>query len=715
MQVLSQSALSRAIYALSIIYCSYAVANDSGPRALLGGQGNAPYAAFLQTDGSIKQLPGLPSAGLTFRVAINPSGYGIIGGTSGAGPNPAAYAALVSPDGILNPIGGLPAPAEIYSVAINSLGNGIVGGGRFTTNVPYAALVSKTGGATSLALPANGLIYSVAIDSSGEGMVGGIGLANSAYASIVSPAGVVTPLAGLPTTGAIFWVAVNDSKTRFIGGQDNSSLYAAFVAPDGSVEPVPGLPSGTVYSVALNPQGDAIMGGTSSGLPYAALVARDRSVRTLSGLPTTPGIIYNVAINDSGTGLMTGFAASGPYGSLVAPDGALTPLRGLPIGSGPADFLDGAALHSSGVGIVGGTFSNAPLAALVAPDGTLTYLSGLLGNGQINSISIATLDNLVPESIGPFDSWANTQFALADTLTQHCIIHKNGDCHSCVNPSSLQRSFWVAFFGDYVREKAAHEIPKFSNLIGGALLGLDYMGVQDVVIGGGLAYAYNAVHYFDHSGHASINQESAVLYATWNKPHFYMNVALWGGLFQATHKRESFTIITSKAEPSGWNLSPHVECSTPFQIASRAEVVIDPFVALDWANNWQSHFREHGFSGFNIKLHDHYASILRTEAGLRFYETVRRAWGCLIFEEKLSYVNRTPLHKGHGSAAFIGAFSSFDVVTLSPSSQNLGGVQMHMEWIPSGLKKIYASFDYEGEFGSSFQSHMLTFAMGKNF
>lgn len=699
---------------LSIFPKNNLAADQSAPLAILGAQIGVPYASFLYADGSIVTLKGLPPTGLTYRVAINSSGHGIIGGVDGVN----AYAALVSPQGVLTPLTGLIAPGEIYTVAINQLGNGIIGGGHFDTNVPYAALVFKNGIATSLSLPPSGLIYSVAIDSFGEGIIGGIGPLNSAYASLVSPLGTVTPLTGLPATGGIFWVASNDSKLRFIGGSDNASIYAAFVNPAGTVIPIAGLPQGINYSVALNASGNAIMGGTSLTLPYAALVSPTGVVTTINGLPTTPGKIYTVAINNAGTGLLAGYSATGPYGALVAPNGALTPLIGLPVGDG---ILDGAALHSSGVGIVGGSFSNSSFAALVAPNGTLTYLTGLPANGEINSIAISMLDNLVPRSIGPFDSWANTQFALSDALTQHCILHpKNSIQDPCSNQLNFETadgtsSLWLSAFGNYVHEKSQHAFPHFSNKIAGALLGYDYTALQDVVIGGGLAYAYNSIHYFRQYGNAYINQESAVLYATWNNPCFYINAAIWGGAFQATNKRRSLTFITSTARPSGWNLSPHIELGAPFLITSTREWIADPFISFDWANNWQYHYREHGSSGFNIRLNNQHASILRSELGVRFFETFQYTWGLLILEEKVSYVNRTPLHKGRGTARFIGALASFDVETLNSSAQNQGNIQLHMECVPSNLQNVYSSVDYQGGFGSSFQSHMLTLTIGKNF
>ena len=70
-------------------------------------------------------LPGLPPTGLTYRVAMNSHGRGLVGGTNGIN----AYAAVVAPDGTLTSIPGLIAPGEISFVSINKLGNGMVGGG----------------------------------------------------------------------------------------------------------------------------------------------------------------------------------------------------------------------------------------------------------------------------------------------------------------------------------------------------------------------------------------------------------------------------------------------------------------------------------------------------------------------------------------------------------------------------------------------------------
>jgi hypothetical protein len=683
---------------------------DAGtPAAIMGGQGSAPYAAFLEKDGSIQRLPGLPLDGLTYRVAINKYAEGLIGGTSGIN----AYAAFVAPDGTLTSFSGLIAPGEIYTVSLNESGNGLIGGGRFSSNVPFAARVSRGGIATSIAgLPGSGLIYGVAIEQTGTGIIGGIGPLNSAYAALVGADGALTPLTGLPSTGGIFWVAANDFGQKVIGGQDHSSAYAAFVSPSGSVSPIVGLPAGLLYSVGINHSGNGILGGTSSTLPYAALIDSNGAVTTITGLPTTAGVIYNVALNKAGTGLIAGFSTTGPYGAFVSPNGTLKPLKSLPVGSG---FLDGLALHNAGVAIVGGTSGGVPFAALVAPNGTLTYLNGLPTQGEINSIAIATLDDLVPKSIGFYDSWANTQFMLSNTLTQHAILHRNtaDSCH-CDAKMENAYSIWLAPFGNYVHQSKRQAIPTYTNKIGGAVLGFDYNYAPSSIFGAGIAYAFNSIDYSRPPSHASMNQESAVLYTSWNKV-VYINAALWGGLYQASSTRKSFTLITSKSNPHGWNLTPHFEISKRFALTKSSFYCIEPFVMLDWTNNWQSHYREKGFSGFNLVLKNYHVSILRSETGVRFYQTFLYGWGSLVLEEKGSYVNRTPLGKRRATAAFIEADSSFSVETLSSNGQNHGLIEFHLEGIPCNSKGVYGSLDYQGEFGSSFQSQSIALTVGKNF
>jgi hypothetical protein len=143
--------------------------------------------------------------------------------------------------------------------------------------------------------------------------------------------------------------------------------------------------------------------------------------------------------------------------------------------------------------------------------------------------------------------------------------------------------------------------------------------------------------------------------------------------------------------------------------------VIEPFAMFDWASNWQGKVREHGASGFNVKMGSTYTSMLRSEIGFRFFESIHYGWGDLIFQEKASYVNKLPFHTNSQSAAFVASASSFGIEVFSNKTQNLGVVQLSSQFIPCSKKYPYGALNYQGEFGSSFQSHLVSIEIGKYF
>jgi len=173
--------------------------------------------------------------------------------------------------------------------------------------------------------------------------------------------------------------------------------------------------------------------------------------------------------------------------------------------------------------------------------------------------------------------------------------------------------------------------------------------------------------------------------------------------------------ITSTLKTHGWLLSPHIELSYTYNNASNW-FFAEPFGMVDWVNSWQHHAKEKGASGFNLVLDGTYASLLRSELGLRFYEVLRYQWGRLLISEKASYINRTPFHFNPINTFFIGgSASSFAVSTGSNASQDLGGAELNFTFLPCNGKFPYVSIDAQGEFGSNFQSYFAGIEVGKKF
>src|SRR6266478_2719445 len=214
-----------------VAICTFSVTDLFGENptsiAIVGGQGDAPYAAIVRSDRSVMELAGLPAEGLTYRVAMNSS------------------------KGELKSL-SLPSSGLIYSVVLGFFQNGIIGG-KGPSNSAYAAFVSHKGVVEPLAgLPAIGAIFWISVSNSHNALIGGQDN-ESVYAAFVSRSGVVRPIANLPQ-GINYSVAINNAGAGIMGGTSQSQPYAAFVSPQGVATPIQNLPTtaGIIYNVAIN-------------------------------------------------------------------------------------------------------------------------------------------------------------------------------------------------------------------------------------------------------------------------------------------------------------------------------------------------------------------------------------------------------------------------------------------------------------------------------
>ena len=737
--------------------------------AIIGGEIEGPlnpYAAIVSSEGIATEITGeTPSgAGQIVSVAINSEGAGIIGGRQNS--DLSAYVALISPSGVATAItGDTPTDnSRIFSVSINSSGEALAGGSHSGFTSPYVVRVSTEGVASFLTgdTPESGEIRAVAINDSGAGIIGGGNPGNTgSYQALVSSEGVASALTGsLPETnnGIIYSAAINSSGNAIIAGA-SSDAYAAIVSSEGVASLVtgdntpPGRTVGATQKVTINDSGNAIIGGSDG---YIALVSPEGVTSSLSGSNTPSGTatINSVAINSSGEGIIGGTDGGNPYIALVSSSGVTSSISGdTPSGSGS---INGVDINDAGVAIVGGrdgssgTFT--PYAVLVSPSGVATDITGegfptarpseflsvaIAGSSSNPSSSITSA--VVPTSFGPGNSFSNSLFSLStQILSNHLVSYpafkqqeKASEVGLLADASDLiywkshtvpskesnltkpKHLFWAAFFGEYAHQKKYKNFSSFDNCSAGMLLAFDYQGIQNTLIGGGAAYVFNYADLAGNRGHTKTHQEFLTAYGSWQRDNFYLDVSIFGGYYQMHNVRKSIANITSTSDTDGWLLSPHLQISTPFY--RKTWSIIDPFIQFDWANNWQGKVDEEGASGFNIHLKDLYTSLLRSEIGARFVQVLSCNWGEITFIEKGSWVNKLPFHTGSTSTYFTGSISTFSIEVFSNQTQNLGAAQLNLQFTPFNLKYPYGSINYQGEFGSSFQSHFLSLEIGVNF
>ena len=738
----------------------------------LTGSGPA-YAALVSSSGQVTPLPltgDAATGGIISSVSMNSSKNSIIGGQTQTG---SVYAALVSSSGQVTPLifsGPVEAHGIINSAAINNSGNSIIGG-RDTTGPIYAALVPPSGTPLiPLTFPeptaSGGIINSVAINDSENSLIGGQTFfsAQPAYAASVSTSGTITTLAltgGMGTSGTISSVSINSSGNGIVGGQDltgTQPAYTALISTSGSVTPLAftgGVATnGNILSVSINDSGNSIVGGqdlTESQPAYAALVSSSGSLTPLDlgADMASNGNILSVAINSDGNGIVGGQDLTGSqpaYAALFMSSGTAIPLTftgdlaisgwinsvALPLISLlnkiPTESLSGNNLIFANY-INEFALQNAFYFIPANLDGTLNAALQSAAP-QRNAISIYTASNNLFNLTTSFSNYIRDQQSNGFwPQKQSTTVSKNSlSSEELLASLSLQKktttnapldppfTIWFEAIGALAYQKSQRQTARFNPATGGAILAFDYMIMPELRVGGGISYLFTHIHEKEDQGHSDINQEEGFIYSSWDNQRFYVDMLVMGGGVQIDQLRKitmtSFS-FRSSSQPNGWQLLPHLEFGYKKNVFNQSETskfCINPFGMVDWANAWQGSYQEKGISPFNAAQKSYYGSLLRTEAGMRFYETFFFDSWNLTVQEKISYVNTQSFNAGKMSAFLVGSPGSFTVGTLS-SAQNLGVAQLAMSFDPLDARYPTSTLFYQGEFGTQYQSHQLNIGL----
>lgn len=360
---------------------------------------------------------------------------------------------------------------------------------------------------------------------------------------------------------------------------------------------------------------------------------------------------------------------------------------------------------------------------------SLLTLSGNTLNKALSSVSPAR------NSFGTFVS-QNTTFSLSEVVSSHlnderlfqfgrkqqeqkntkektAFLAAAGDLPRMYHEANDDYAIWMGAFGDIAHEKAEHQAPAFDFNTEGVVVAFDVFGKNESVVGIGIGYAHSHIHEQQDAGKANINYYIATAYGTKYFSKFYLEGVFWGVFNQIHNERHIFypgVDVTAKSKIYGWQFTPHLGLGYDAEMSWGG---IEPFAAVDWAINWERKFQEHGAGSLNMREKSHTSSMLRSEGGLRFFETWEWDWGYILLKEKLSYVNMTPFGSGKVTAAIVGDPSFFTVEILN-STINLGAAGLDFCFQP-GKKSPLITLSYNGEFGMKYRSSEVLLKIAKNF
>jgi len=714
-----------------------------GLDATAGNPKDAPFAFVYNTSISSSpinlNLSLQVASGTVQSVAINDSGNGLLGGLDQTAAQDAPLA-FYYPSG-LSPINlnlsSQVATGSVRWVDINSSGNGLIGGVDQTAGIslgaPLAFYYPSGSPALNLNLSsqiATGSVASVSINDSGNGLIGGVD--ETAGISLGAPLAFYYPSGG---------PAVNL----------NLSTAAA---------------TGSIVSVSINNSGNGLIGGgeTVSGVSSPILFEFSSGVATLKDLSsfTTQGAILTVSINEDGIGLVGGFTGSStnpaPFALLYSPSGLtsltingtgsvfsvslnslLSNLNQIPTSNITgnnlilANYINENASNKAYYFLpseLDGTLNQAleavaPTRNAFSPYSAASNIFFLANTYSGNTNSSRTMRRLL--SIASEQSIANLDLNPWNRLNESVIaFHKkrapeaepiNGEREDELSPvyeeaaTTKKEPFqmWGTVLGNVTYEKEQNQTPAFEQKTGGIILGFDKKLTTYGWFGAGAAYTYTDIKQHRKAGHNNINQESLFLNALWDNSHFYLNTALWGGLFQIKNRRNVQITgfdFKSKSSPNGWQVSPYAELGYSYSSSNKL-FTVEPFILANWANVWQESFEEKGNNPFNMGQKSSYSSFLLSQAGIRFYQTIDLSNMYLSFLEQPSYIYQKPFGIGSVNAFIVGSPGSFTVTTFT-SPQSLGAIDFQMIFQPKRISSVSGSLDYQGKFGEQTQSHVVS-------
>ena len=733
---------------LSLLFFSSAFGAKSQAKidgAIIGGSlslilhppGAQQYAAWVLEDGTINPISFSSESGVIHSCKMNQSGLGLLGGYEKVSINHNLFSTFVEGDGTLHSFIPSGQSGTILSVALNNSGMGLIGGYKESFKF-YAAGVSfsKSQGVTFDQLPVpddQGAIFSTTIDEKGRGVLGGS--ANSLpYLAKMNADKSLTTVQLTSEVGEIFSVSMNQSGKILIGGKENLNAYAATLFFDETSAPqslIPSASNGQVNVVAISSSGKGLIAGEQNSMPYAATISEDNQLTSLP-LSETVQKIYSVDINASGNGVIGGQGTSSLYGALISSSGEVQEINTFSERTYSTGFISSVAINDSGSAVIGGNINDQGYCALVAPDGTVIEIISPdffhPGGLYILSVDVVNFANHIdPKSFGIGNSFATPLFHLSNGVMRGRLEHQKLQQEGAKEPLSFVASsrdklygasatsdtaLWLSPFGIKAREEKNGLFPSQEESVIGAALGAEYALNPNTLLGGAIAYAYQDIRLGDASGRARVNQELATIYGEWKGEKVTLEGALSGGIYQLRNDRKTLGVVSSNSLVHGTLLSPHLGVKKPISFGA---FTLSPFLSFDWVNNWQGKIHEEGKSNLNLRISPQYVSLLRSEVGLLFAQSMRMKSALLYLEEGVSYVRKTPFHVREVSATYVSSNSSFKVGLFNPYQYNLGSFQIKGTLLPFQAKGLECSLEYQGEWGKKSSSNLLSLELKKRF
>lgn len=274
---------------------------------------------------------------------------------------------------------------------------------------------------------------------------------------------------------------------------------------------------------------------------------------------------------------------------------------------------------------------------------------------------------------------------------------------------------------------------------GGAIFSFDYLGFDNILVGGAATYVFSKLKQEENLGNQRIQSAYGTVYAGLIFDHLTIDF-LVSGSYNHNHSTRNFPATpgktvsvppfgtfqstgipggTARAKYNTFQLSPHFDLN--YEIGFRWFSLL-PFWTSDCVITFERPFTENGAGNFTFSSCGKNASLntttdsfvnymLQNEVGINFFEQLDlKEKGMFIFRQKTSYVNRYTLPYILRNK-FVGA-DIFNATPIRLPMQHFFGSAVEMIY---RIKNSYIILTYEGMVGSGYLSNGAYFHFGRDF
>jgi autotransporter-associated beta strand protein len=290
----------------------------------------------------------------------------------------------------------------------------------------------------------------------------------------------------------------------------------------------------------------------------------------------------------------------------------------------------------------------------------------------------------------------------ARTTLQHRMEDKRLNCHS---KSDKQLSFWTSPLFAKTKQKKEGNESAYHVTSEGLFTGCDICLPQSFMIGGGVGYVHDNLHWFSRRGKASTHNIYLAAFGQWEQTSVYAQGGIIGGYnyYKTTRHIEFGELLTINRHTKGTHQG--VEASGYVQIGLKTSVQalsLSPFLSCDFIYLYEGSFKEKGANSIDLKVDAKHSDLFVGQAGIDFWYCSSAKKYRFVPHLQLSVLREERFLGRHENACF--SYSCpMNIVGYYPS-RTLGSVFF-------GFNRPFsygeASVSFQGKYGKKYSDNSL--------